>query len=101
ENWEDDREDQIVTLGFFCLNIVYLVLALVGAWKLWRWSVRVRPALLAIAVYIVFRTLLLTTVEAPEPRYVLVCFPAILALGAIVFVRLPKSVSTPRNASWQ
>src|SRR5262249_44765292 len=22
ENWEDDREDQIVTLGFFCLNIV-------------------------------------------------------------------------------
>jgi len=93
ENWEDDREDQFVTLGFFFLNIFYLVLAVAGACKLWKWSACVRPALLAIAVYLVLRTLFLTTVEAPEPRYVLVCFPAILALGAIAFLRTPKSIS--------
>ncbi len=95
QNWEDDREDQTVTVFFFFLNIFYLILAFVGAWKLWKWSVRSRPALLVIAVYLILRTAFLTTVEAPEPRYVLVCFPAILALGAIAFIRQPKSVSAP------
>jgi hypothetical protein len=27
----------------------------------------------------------LTTLETPEPRYVLVCFPALIALGAQIF----------------
>jgi len=31
------------------------------------------------------RTAFLTTQEAPEPRYVLVCFPALIAFGAVVF----------------
>ena len=101
ENWEDDREDQLVTIGFFFLNIFYLALAFVGARKLWKCSASVRPALLAIAVYLILRTAFLTTVEAPEPRYVLVCFPAILALGAVAFVRGSKTVSAPLNASWQ
>ena len=96
QNWEDDRQDQTVTAGFFFLNIFYLGLAFAGAWKLWNWNIRTRPALLAISVYLILRTAFLTTVEAPEPRYVLVCFPAILALGAAVFVRRPKSVPTPR-----
>ena len=96
QNWEDDRADQSVTVGFFFLNIFYLGLAFAGAWKLWKWNVRTHPALLAIAVYLILRTLFLTTVEAPEPRYVLVCFPAILALGAAAFIRRPKSVQSPR-----
>jgi len=96
QNWEDDRQDQAVTVSFFFLNVFYLGLACAGAWKLWNGNIRTRPALLAIAVYLVLRTLFLTTVEAPEPRYVLVCFPAILALGAAAFIRRPKSVPTPR-----
>jgi hypothetical protein len=35
----------------------------------------------------VLRTAFLTTLETPEPRYVLVCFPALIAMGAQVFVR--------------
>jgi len=93
QNWEDDREDQLVTLGFLLLNLIYLVLAFAGAWKLWRMNTSTRPALLALAAYLILRTAFLTTVEAPEPRYVLVCFPAILALGAALFVRLPRSAS--------
>ena len=93
QNWEDDREDQLVTLGFFFLNLVYLALAFAGGWTLWKRNTSTRPALLAIAVYLLLRTAFLTTVEAPEPRYVLVCFPAILALGAVVFVRPSKSPS--------
>jgi hypothetical protein len=96
QNWEDDRQDQTVTVGFFFLNIFYLILAFLGAWKLWNWNIRTHPALLAIAVYLILRTLFLTTVEAPEPRYVLVCFPAILALGAAAFIRRPKPAPAPR-----
>jgi hypothetical protein len=32
---------------------------------------------------VLLRTVFLTTVETPEPRYVLECFPVVLALGAV------------------
>jgi len=35
QNWEDDRQDQAVTVSFFFLNVFYLGLACAGAWKLW------------------------------------------------------------------
>jgi hypothetical protein len=40
-----------------------------------------------LVLFILFRTAFLTTLETPEPRYVLVCFPALIALGAQVFAR--------------
>lgn len=87
--WEDDPVDQSVTVGLFLLNVAYVALALWGAARLWR---RARPARAAIALLLVFilvRTAFLTTLETPEPRYVLVCFSALLALAAQVFV--PRS----------
>jgi hypothetical protein len=96
QNWEDDRPDQLVTAGFFMLNILYLSLAFLGARKLWIWRQRARPTLLAIAAYLILRTAFLTTVEAPEPRYVLVCFPAVLALGATLVASRPKPVAEPQ-----
>jgi hypothetical protein len=81
---EEDPVDQRVTIFFFLLNIFYVALALVGTWKLWKWPA-VRPAILLLLFYIVVRTAFLTTLETPEPRYTLVCFPALLALGAQVF----------------
>ena len=38
-----------------------------------------------IVAYIVVRTAFLATLETPEPRYMLVCFPALLAIAAQVF----------------
>ena len=81
---EEDPVDQEVTILFFLVNLLYVALALCGAWNLWRCRVA-RPALFVLILYTVVRTAFLTTVETPEPRYVLECFPAVIALAALVF----------------
>jgi hypothetical protein len=85
----EDRVDQRTTVGYFFLNIFYVALALFGGWKLWRGCAAARPAIVAMALYVVVRTAFLTTLETPEPRYVLVCFPILFALGAQAFVSRP------------
>jgi len=87
QSWEDDKIDQSVTVGLFLLNIVYVGLAIWGAARLWRQSAAARPAVAVLVVFILLRTAFLTTLETPEPRYVLVCFPALIALAAQVFSR--------------
>jgi hypothetical protein len=82
---EDDPVDQELTILFFLLNISYLLLAVGGLWKLWRWPGARAPASV-LMFYILVRTAFLTTLETPEPRYVLECFPALLAFAAQVFV---------------
>jgi hypothetical protein len=84
QSWEDDPIDQSVTAGLFLLNIGYVSLALWGAARLWRASAA-RGAIALLATFIVLRTLFLTSLETPEPRYVLVCYPALLALATQVF----------------
>ena len=91
QSWHDDRIDQSVTVGLFLLNIAYVALAIWGAVRLWRRSIAVRPALGVLIVFIVLRTAFLTTLETPEPRYVLVCFPALIALAAQVFAPSAES----------
>lgn len=81
--WEDDKVDQSITIGLFLLNILYVSLGVWGAVKLRRWSAASRSAVLVILLFVVLRTTFLTTLETPEPRYVLECFPALIALGAV------------------
>jgi len=83
---EEDPVDQRVTIAYFFLNIIYVVLGVAGAWKLWRYP-GARPAVAFIILYILIRTAFLTTLETPEPRYVLVCFPALIAFAAQLFQR--------------
>jgi hypothetical protein len=68
----------------------------------WRQSAAVRPALGVLLAFALLRTAFLTTLETPEPRYVLVCFPVIIALAAQVFSRPADPVSgsglSPRMA---
>lgn len=85
EAWEEDPVDQLVTILFVVLNIFYLALAAWGTWKLWRYP-GARLAVLLLGGYIVVRTMFLATLETPEPRYVLVCFPILLAVAAQVFI---------------
>jgi 4-amino-4-deoxy-L-arabinose transferase-like glycosyltransferase len=82
EMWEEDPVDYSVTLGFGLLNFLYAGLALAGAWVARR-----RPVVAFLIVFILLRTAFLTHVETPEPRYVLECFPALLALGALLWSR--------------
>ena len=81
---EEDPVDQRVTIFYFVLNFLYVGLAIAGICKLWT-ARAVRSAILLIVFYILVRTAFLTTIETPEPRYTLVCFPALLALGAQLF----------------
>jgi 4-amino-4-deoxy-L-arabinose transferase-like glycosyltransferase len=87
--WEEDPLDQRVTILIFLLNVVYVGLGVWGAWRLWRYPAA-RPVVSFLVVYFLARTAFLTTLEAPEPRYVLVCFPALVALAAQIFLRQPR-----------
>lgn len=87
--YDEDPADQGFTMLFFLLNIVYVVLGVWGTVKLWRFSAAVRPALAFLTIFIVLRTAFLITLETPEPRYALVCFPALIALGAQLFAGRP------------
>jgi len=87
QSWRDDKVDQSVTFGMFLLNCFYTGLALWGGWRLWHGRAEGRPAVALLILFIVLRTAFLTTLETPEPRYVLECFPAVIALGAQVFGR--------------
>jgi hypothetical protein len=81
ELWEDDRKDFEVTLSLVLANSVFLALAIAGAW-----IGRERSGLAFLIVFILLRTAFFTTFgEAPEPRYVLECFPALLAIAAQAF----------------
>ena len=77
DGWHESSSGFEITLGFAVLNFLYAGLALIGAAH-WRHS----PGIALIAAFIVIRTAFLTQLPTCEPRYVLVCFPALLALGA-------------------
>jgi 4-amino-4-deoxy-L-arabinose transferase-like glycosyltransferase len=74
--------------AYAALNLLYIVLALIG---LYRWP-RFTGAML---LFILLRCALLATIEAPEPRYTLECFPMLIALAGAacerrgMFLRLP------------
>ena len=80
--WEDDPVDVSVTIGLFLLNILYVALALLGAARLWCRAPALRGVLALLLAFVILRTMFLTTLETPEPRYTVVCFPVILALAA-------------------
>jgi hypothetical protein len=87
ETWDTDRQDMSVTLALFFVNIFYVALALWGTVRLWRNFTDARAAVALLLCFVAVRTAFLTTVETPEPRYVLVCFPAVIALAAHAFAR--------------
>ena len=71
------RRNTAIRWGFFWRDFAYGAMALGGAWRC-----RGDPAAMMLVAFIVIRTAFLTTMETPEPRYVLECFPAVFALGA-------------------
>jgi len=79
------------------LGYLYVALAAGGVWFAWRARTGgsatgppLGPNFCGIGLvlaYFVVRTAFLTTVEAPEPRYVVSCYPGVLALIALLGVR--------------
>jgi hypothetical protein len=73
------------------LNALYLLLGLAGLClrpRLWGWML----------AYMALRSCLLLTVEAPEARYTLECFPMLFALGGIAASRACRRMTAFRRA---
>jgi hypothetical protein len=90
EKWRANPSDFGVTLGFGLLNFIYVVLACVGAWRC-----RTHPALIFLIAFVAIRTALLTQLQTVEPRYVVVCFPALMAVGAQAWARAAAHSPSP------
>jgi hypothetical protein len=101
EQWQDSHADVIVTGGFALLGYLYVALAMCGIWLSYRVLQENGPVgppfglnfwgIAFVLAYFVVRTAFLTTVEAPEPRYVVSCYPGVLALIALLGIRKTKS----------
>lgn len=93
--WNDDRKDLLVTLGFIGVNGIYLALALIGARV-----ARGRCGWAILIAFILLRTIYIAGfVETPEPRYVVECFPAVIALAAQAFSAPWRRRAAPQLSS--
>jgi 4-amino-4-deoxy-L-arabinose transferase-like glycosyltransferase len=82
--WEfnDDPRWLAVSLGFGLLNLVYVVMALAGL-------VRARECfgIGLLVLFLLLRSAFLGSLENPEPRYTLECYPAVIVLASALFHR--------------
>jgi hypothetical protein len=69
-------EESDFCIAYASLNLAYLIAAFVG---LLRWP-RLAGTMLA---FVLLRCALLLTLDAPEPRYTLECFPVVIALAGV------------------
>jgi len=82
--WEfnDDRRFVAVSLGFGLINLIYVVMGLCGI-------IRTRE-IFGVGLFILFlvlRSLFLGSLENPEPRYTLECYPAVILFASACFHR--------------
>jgi hypothetical protein len=100
EQWADSHADVLVTGGVAVLGYLYVALAIGGVWLAWHRRRETGAAgapaganlwgIALMLVYFLVRTAFLTTVEAPEPRYVMSCYPGVLAFIALLGIRKEK-----------
>jgi hypothetical protein len=79
--WEfnDDPRWLTVSLVFGAFNILYVVMFLAG----WRRSYAIGVGLFVF--FVLLRSAFLGSLENPEPRYTLECYPAVLLLASSLF----------------
>jgi 4-amino-4-deoxy-L-arabinose transferase-like glycosyltransferase len=99
--WEfqDDPEGTAVGIGFGVLNLIYVALAVIGliaAHRRFRW-------LGLLLAFVLLRSLFLGTLENPEPRYTLECFPVMLVFAgtalALVGTRRASAKASQQSAT--
>jgi 4-amino-4-deoxy-L-arabinose transferase-like glycosyltransferase len=87
-------EESDFCIAYAALNLAYLIAAFAG---LLRWP-RLAGTMLA---FVLLRCALLLTLDAPEPRYTLECFPVVIALAGVAFggrKQEPSDVSSVRSS---
>jgi hypothetical protein len=96
--WEfnDDGKYSALAVGFGLLNLAYGGAAL---WTLLRRPSGIRWSGLLIS-FLLMRTALLLTLENPEPRYTLECYPAVIVLAAAAAGGCIAQVQAGRSSSF-
>ncbi len=92
EKWRENPWDFGVTATFGLLNLAYFGFAIAGAWHC-----RARSAIAMLIAFVLIRSAFLTDQVSIEPRYVIVCFPAFLAIAAQAFTISRFSPSIKRR----
>jgi hypothetical protein len=97
EDLDYEHHQQIWLPLFAGLTAVYTLLGLAGAWLLLEaGSLEGRRWLLLTTLAIVLRLILFSSMENPEPRYLVEFFPFLAILGGIAIARFPKFMSKPQ-----
>ena len=82
--WWEFNDDHIwltVSISFGLLNLAYVVAACAGFRR-----AREVPGIGLLASFLLLRTLFLGTLENPEPRYTLECYPVIIVFAAALAI---------------
>ena len=88
----DHTTHQHIWLPLFAvLTGIYTLLGLAGAWVLWdSRKFAARRWLLLISLCVVLRLILFSSMENPEPRYLVEFFPFLAIFGAMAIARVPR-----------
>ena len=88
--YDDHPEESWFAMSWAALNLAFLLAALAG-WIRWRLGIYG----LVLAGFVLLRSAFLGTLENPEPRYMLECFPVVLAMAGGVFARKNRPNKNP------
>jgi hypothetical protein len=77
--WEfDDPPEAWFAVGYGALNLLFVLLGIAGAWL-----TRNQPLAWLLIGYVLLRSAFLGSLENPEPRYTLECFPIVLMFAGV------------------
>lgn len=90
--WElnDDPLPVAVAIGFGMVNLLYVGMAVAGTGY-----ARTVPGIGLLLLFLLVRSLFLGTLENPEPRYTLECYPVVIILASSLFGRKPQASMLP------
>jgi hypothetical protein len=85
--FSDDARWLAVSILFGVINLAYVVAAALGLFR-----IRKIPAAFLLISFAVLRSLFLGTLENPEPRYTLECYPVVILLASALFMNKSNPV---------
>ena len=88
--WEfnDDPKWSALAVALAVINLLYLGTAFFGLFRQWP-----SPNIWLILIFLVLRSAFLGTLENPEPRYTLECYPVVILLCCVAIA--PRSQKEP------
>jgi Dolichyl-phosphate-mannose-protein mannosyltransferase len=86
-NFSEHRKESAFAVFWAALNLFFL-LACFRGWMQWKLGL----AGIFVVSFILLRSMFLSSLENPEPRYMLECFPIVLALAGGAFAKSPAKI---------